>query len=196
MAFRRFLDRYRLGPGFTNGGGVVPSRPIMRGANSREAELQAELDRLYRERAVLARAEAEGRQNLARLQDQLDILANEIDRKAKASRDRGLAERGAAVISNVRAWADKQDGVGPDTARAAIQGIKIALGVEPSPWTGPAPRAPQGAVVPIDPVKRAAEIVAAGRKARGETLPEKPSDPIAAGIVAAGKRARNEPSDE
>jgi hypothetical protein len=195
MAFR-FLDRYR-GPGFTNGGAVVPSRPLARGASSREAELQAELDRLYAERATLARTEAAERANLVRLQDRLDILSNEIDKKAKASRDRDLAERGAAMISRVKAAA-QANGAGHN-AQIVVDTIRYALGIGPSPWTGAAPpaatSAQPAAVVPIDPARRAAEIVAAGRKARGETPPSPPSDPTAAGIVRAGRRARNEPDE-
>jgi hypothetical protein len=176
---------------------VPPSRPLARGPNTREAELRAELDALYAEQARVARVEAEERQNLARLQDRLDILAGEIDKKAKASRDRDLAERGAAMVARVKAAA-QTNGAGRNT-QIIVDTIKYALGIGPSPWTGAAPPATSAqpaAVVPIDPAKRAAEIVAAGRKARAETPPEMPSDPTAAGIVRAGKRARNEPTDD
>jgi hypothetical protein len=185
------LFRFLRSPA-TNGGGVVPSRPSFAGPSPRELALERELAGLRREQAVLVRAERQAGENLERLRDELDILANEIDKRAKASRDRGLAERAAVTIANVKAWADKQDGcdIKPATVTTAIL---IALGLEASPHRV-AP--PLGAVVPIDPAKRAAEIVAAGRKARAETPAEMPSDPTAAGIVAAGKRARNEPTDE
>jgi hypothetical protein len=200
MVFR-FLDRYRP---FTNGGAVVPSRPIMRGSSPRasgpsprELALERELAALRREQAVLVREEAAKRANLIALEDRLDALANEIDTVARRTRDPALRENGAAMISRVKAAA-QTNGAGRNT-QIIVDTIKYALGIGPSPWTGAAPPATSAqpaAVVPIDPAKRAAEIVAAGRKARAETPPEMPSDPTAAGIVRAGKRARNEPTDD
>jgi hypothetical protein len=173
-----------------------PFTPRASDPSSRETELQAELDRLYAERATLARAEAAERANLVRLQDRLDILSNEIDKKAKASRDRDLAERGAAMIARVKAAA-QANGAGRN-AQVVVDTIRYALGIGPSPWTGAAPAAvrPPAAVVPIDPTRLAADIVTAGRKARAELPPSPPADPTAAGIVRAGQRARNEPTDD
>jgi hypothetical protein len=201
MAFRRFLDRYRP---FTNGGAVVPSRPIMRGA-SRETELQAELDRLYRERAVLAREEAEGRQNLARLQDRLDILSGEIDALARRTRDPELRERGARMIAGVKANAS-QYGASRDP-RNIVRVIKYALGLESSPWAGAAPAAPPAQPAAVaDPQA----IVDAGAKLRGDNMsvdihtgqprslvsPLTKLDPTARGIVRQGRLAKNEKPDD
>jgi hypothetical protein len=187
-----------LGPRFgqPSSAGVPPTRSILRGSSSvREAALERELAALRAQQAALARQERVAAQNLDALRDSLDVLAGEIDKRAKASRDPDLQKRGERMITDVKAFLAKQGDcdIKPSTVTAAI---KIGLGLEPLPHRFAAPRAPPAAVVPIDPARRAAEIVAAGRKARAETPPEKPSDPTAAGIVAAGRRARNEPTDE
>jgi hypothetical protein len=187
-------------------GSFSPFTPRASDPSSREVELQAELDRLYRERAALVRAEAEGRQNLARLQDQLDILANEIDRRAKASRERDLAERGAATIANVRAWASRQDGVGRNTPRAVTKAIMYALGLERPP--------PGFAAVPPSSATAhqatAQDIVDAGNRARGSSTsvdvrtgapkplpsPITKLDPVARGIIRQGRLAKNEKLDD
>jgi hypothetical protein len=201
MVFR-FLNRAPF-----NGAGAAPSpRPVMRGSSPRETQLQRELDALRAEQAALARQERAAAANLADMQDALDVLAGEIDVLARRTRDPALRENGAAMITNVKAWASREGGVGRNTARAVTQAIKIALGVERSPWAGPAPAAaPAQPVAVADPQS----IVDAGAKLRGDSMstdvrtgqprplpsPLAKIDPAAAGIVRAGNRARNEPDE-
>jgi hypothetical protein len=199
-----YFPRRRRGGG---NGSSSPFTPRASDPSTRELALEAELAALRRDQAVLVRAERRERENLARLQDELDILANEIDKKAKASRDRNLAACGAATIANVKAWASKQDGVGHNTARAAIKGIKVALGIERSPWSGPAPAAASAQPAAVaDPQS----IVDAGAKLRGDSMstdvrtgaprplpsPLAKLDPVARGIIRQGRAARNEPTDD
>jgi hypothetical protein len=203
MVFRRFLDRYR----FANGGAVAPSRPVMRGVNTREAQLQRELDALLAERGVLARAEAEERQNLARLQDRLDILAGEIDALARRTRDPALRENGAAMVARVKAAA-QTNGAGRN-AQIVVDTIKYALGIGPLPWAGPTPPvAPPGQPAAVRAT--AQEIVDAGAKVRGDQTstdvrtgeprplpsPVARLDPVARGIIRQGRIAKNEKPDD
>jgi hypothetical protein len=195
------LDDYikrRRGPGssFT---------PRASDPSSREAELQAELDRLYAERATLARAEAAERANLVRLQDRLDILSNEIDALARRTRNPQLRENGAAMIARVKVAA-QANGAGRN-AQVVVDTIKYALGIGPSPWTGAAPPAASApAAVRADPQA----IVDAGAKLRGDSMstdvrtgqprplpsPLATLDPIARGIVRQGRLAKGEKPDD
>jgi hypothetical protein len=200
MVFR-FLDpRYRrpsASPS-TNGGGG-PSRPFA----PREAALRAELDALYAERAAVARAESEERANLVRLQDRLDILAGEIDALARRTRDPDLRERGASMVGNVKAFANREGGIGRDTPQAVVQAIKYALGLERPPVP------PSPAVAAEMHQATAQQIVDAGNRAAGRNastdvrtgeprpLPSSVAmlDPVARGIIQQGRRAKNEKPD-
>jgi hypothetical protein len=180
--------------GSTNG--VTPSRPLTRGSSPREAALQRELDALLAERAALARQERAAAQNLARMQDTLDVLAGEIDRKAKATRDPDLRDRGHRMVATVKEFWARQDDCSKTMPATVVGVIRNVLGMDPWPEHLASLRAPQTAVAPIDPVRTAADIVTAGKRARAEIPPATPSDPTAAAIVRAGRRARNEPADE
>jgi hypothetical protein len=162
MVFR--FPRYRSSPA-TNGG-VVPSRPLVRGSSAREAELQRELDTLLAERAALVRQERAAAQNLARMQDSLDVLAGEIDRRARTTRDHDLRDRAERMIARVKSYLSKQDGcdIKPATVTSAI---KVALGLEPSPHRFASPLAPQVVASPA-PQATAQAIIDSGARARGD----------------------------
>jgi hypothetical protein len=192
MIMFRF-PRYRSSPA-TNG--VVPSRPLARGSSEREGALQRELDALLAERAALVRQERAAAQNLARMQDSLDVLAGEIDRRAKQTRDPDLGDRGHRMVATVKEFWARQDDCGKSMPATVVSVIKNVLGLEPWPQQFASLRAPSPASAPIDPIRTAADIVTAGKKARAEIQPATPSDPTAAGIVRAGRRARNEPDNE
>jgi hypothetical protein len=171
MVFR-FLDpRYRrpdAGPS-TNGG----CGPFARGLNTREAALQRELDALLAERAAIARQEREGAKNLARMQDALDVLAGEIDRRARATRDRDLRERGERMVSAVKDFWAKQDDCNKDMPATVTGLIKNVLGLEPWPQQLASLRAPQAAAstaaASTASHQAAAQgIIDAGARARGE----------------------------
>jgi hypothetical protein len=126
-----------------NGGAVVPSRPSFAGPSPRELALEGELASMRREQAALVLAERRERENLIALEDRLDTLANEIDSVARRTRDPGLRGNAATMINNVKAFANREGGVGRDTPQAVVEAIKVALGLEPSPHRAASPPAPQ-----------------------------------------------------
>jgi hypothetical protein len=171
MFFHRLLGpRPALGPS-RNGSGdsasPFSSRPSFVGPSPRELALERELAALRREQAALVREEAKGRANLIALEDRLDTLANEIDTIARRTRDPGLRGNAAAMIDNVKAIATREGGVGRDTAQAVVEAIKVALGLEPSPYQFTSPRAPQATPSATAHQTTAQDIVDAGARARG-----------------------------
>jgi hypothetical protein len=184
MVFR-FLNRAPF-----NGAGAAPSpRPIARGASSREAALQREVDALRAQQAALARQERTAAANLARMQDSLDALSNEIDRRAKTTRDVELQTRGERMIAGVKAFFAKQDGcdIKPATVTAAI---KIALGLE-RPLFAAVPPSPAAAAESHR--ASAQQIVDAGNPARGSTVSSTPGPhaaPMGLGRVKTQTRFR------
>jgi hypothetical protein len=197
-----FIKRRRGG----GNGSSSPFTPRASDPSPRELALEGELAALRREQASLVRAEAAERANLTALQDRLDTLANEIDTVARRTRDPELRERGARMIAGVRANAS-QYGASRDT-RTIMRVIKYALGIEPSPWAGPAPAATpaQPTAVRADPQA----IVDAGAKLRGDNMsvdigtgqprplpsPMAKLDPVARGIIRQGRIAKNEKLDD
>jgi hypothetical protein len=143
---------------------------------------------LLAERAALARREREGAKNLARMQDALDVLAGEIDRRARATRDHDLRDRGERMIATVRNFWDRQD----DCSKSMPATV---LGLEPWPKHLASLRAPQAAASTAAACTAEAftasyqaaaqAIVDAGARARGERV----APDVATGMV---RRLRSE----
>jgi hypothetical protein len=194
MVFDFFGSRYRPGAPSTNGGGG-PSSRFAPGPNAREAALQRELDSLLAERAALSRRERDAAKNLARMQDALDVLAGEIDRRAMASRDSDLRERGEKTIAAVKDFWNRQDDCSKTMPETVTDLIKNVLGLEPWPKHLAGLRAPQAAASTAAARTAAAStaslqaaaqaIVDAGARARGERV----APDVATGIV---RRLRSE----
>jgi hypothetical protein len=210
MVFR-FLDpRYRRpGAGPSTNGGGASSRPFARGPEAREAALQRELDALLAERAALARQERAAAQNLARMQDALDVLAGEIDRRARASRDHDLLDRGERMVSAVKDFWAKQDDCSKSTPATVVGVIKNVLGLEPWPEHLASLRAPQATASAAPQRAKAQDIIDAGARARGERVAPDvttgvvrklrselpPVGSAARAVIDAGRRARGEPDE-
>jgi hypothetical protein len=178
MAFR-FLDRYRSSP-FTNGAGAAPSpRPVIRGSSSpRELFLERELAALRAEQAALARQERAAAANLADMQDSLDILAGEIDKRARAARDPDLRDRGQRMVATVKEFWSRQDDCAKTMPATVVSVMKHALGLEPLPHRFAAP--PAAAAAQPAAVRATAQgIIDSGAVARNER--EAPD--VATGVV-------------
>jgi hypothetical protein len=151
-----------LRPNLESMNGVTPSRPITRGASPREAELQRELDALLAERAALVRQERSAAANLARMQDTLDVLAGEIDKRAKAARDPDLRDRGQRMVTTVKEFWARQDDCGTTTPSTVVAVIK------PLPhqfaWPSRVPPAAPSAAHQAS----VQEVIDAGARARNE----------------------------
>jgi hypothetical protein len=198
MVFR-FLGSRR--PSVDGNSGLSQSYPSLMGrATPREIALQAELDVLRAQQAALARKEREAAANLADLQDGLDRLAGEIDRRAKATRDHELRERGEKMIAKAKRLV--RDGVaGRIPATTLMTMVRVFLGMERperGSWleafmeesAAKSSQRPSSTHAAIQ--MSAAEIVAAGERARAGAPTPRPTDPVAREIVRAGRIARNE----
>jgi hypothetical protein len=200
-----------LGPRFgqpSNGAGAAPARPILRGSPSpREAALERELAALRAQQAALVSQERTAAANLDRMRDSLDVLAGEIDKRARAARDPDLRARSERMITDVKAYLARQDGcdIRPATVATAI---RIALGLERPP-IGAVVGAPSAAPSAA-PEATAQGIVDAGAKLRGDSTstdvrtgqprplpsPLAKLDPVARGIVRQGRLAKGEKLDD
>jgi hypothetical protein len=208
MAFRFFGPRPTIG---TNGTGSPPRSYA--GSTPRERELEAEVRALRAEQARLVRAEEEARNNLSTIQDSLDVLAGEIDRRAKAVRDPELRQRGERMIARAKRIVAERGGR-HITPAVVVDLVKAFVGLEKrSGWIKVflEESAAKSSRRPPEAVQASAQgIVDAGNAARGQRdsidirtgrpkpLPSSLAsiDPTARDIVRAGRRARNQPNDE
>jgi hypothetical protein len=168
MAFRFFGPR--VPPIGSNGGS--PPRSYA-GPTARERELEAEVRALRAGQAQLVRAEEEARTNLGAIQDSLDVLAGEIDKRARAVRDPALAEHGAKVIGRVRRYIAQRGArnLSPSTLATMIRCFIGLERPERGSWiesfmeesaAKASPRSPQAVQA------SAQQIVDAGARARNE----------------------------
>jgi hypothetical protein len=212
MAFRFLGPRGPSIGGTTNGG--TPPRSYTGGPTAREIALENEVRTLRAEQARLVEREREAANNLANIHDSLDVLAGEIDRRGKATRDYELRENGGRLIARAKRIASDRGGRNIQPA-TLVSLIKAMVGLErPTGWikvfldeaaerTSSPRRQPQ-------PVTLAAqEVIDAGAAARGErdsidirtgrprplSSPLTGLDPVAREIVRLGRRARNEPDE-
>jgi hypothetical protein len=162
------LFRFLRSSPATNGG-VAPTRPIARGANTREAELRAELDALRAEQAAMVRRERTAAANLDRMRDSLDVLAGEIDKRTKATRDPDLRDRGQRMVSTVKEFWSRQDDCGASTPSIVVSVMRHALGLAPLPHQFAAPTRAVQAAASIAPHQATAqEIIDSGARARND----------------------------
>jgi hypothetical protein len=132
----KFLGPLR--PPAAGNGGSFPSYPPSR-ATPREIALQRELDELRAQQAALVREEREAAANVGRLQDSLDILAGEIDRRSRAVRDPELRQRGERMIANAKRLVRRGDarGMQPTTfGRERRRQVATAAASQPERATG------------------------------------------------------------
>jgi hypothetical protein len=212
--FRFLGPRRPPAAGAAGNGGSFPSYPPAR-ATPREIALQRELDELRSQQAALARAEREAANNLANVQDALDALSTEIDKRARSARDPELRVRGERAIANVKSYLARRSDAGriftPATLTSLIRqfvGLERAEGwvrtfLDESAERTSSQRPPQA-------VQATAQgIVDAGSAARGQRdsidirtgrprplpSPIATLDPAAKDIIRAGRRARNQPDE-